>query len=152
MTSRTLLWLRPLDHFILVAVGYVILLIVSLFVGCGLFYLFFQAVQRIDWVILSFGTSWLLLAMIFGACIALFGMRSCVVTRLGYGLLEILIGVDVVFMTVTAIGANGTPLDPVKREETVIKIAAGMYIVIRGLDNLIQGYRHYWKWWTGPIR
>ena len=93
--------------------------------------LFGLAAKHLEWITRHFGGGWLFLAILV-ACVVLFYVRRFV--RLGYGMLEIMIGLALVADTIL-----GPAPDPTKLDEPVIKIAAGMYLAVRGIDNCM-----YW--------
>jgi ABC-type sugar transport system permease subunit len=92
--------------------------------------LLFSAVKHSDWIISHFSGGWLF-GTILIACVVLFYVRRFF--RLGYGMLEVLLGLGIVADTIIG------PLPaPSSADEPIIKIAAGMYLAIRGIDNCMN--------------
>jgi hypothetical protein len=104
--------------------------VINVVVWALLFFLLVRAVNRLDWLIHHFSSGWLA-ALIFAVCFALFYVR--LFFRLAYAGLEITIGIVLVLDVIQ----GGIP-DPTKIDEPTIKIAAGMYLVIRGIDNCMH--------------
>jgi hypothetical protein len=71
--------------------------------------------------------------LLFIGAIALFAIRKFL--RASFGLVEILIGVDALWNV-----PNTAPLviDATTRTQFLIQVAAGIYFIIRGLDNVDQ--------------
>jgi hypothetical protein len=90
----------------------------------------FLVVRRLQWVA-NHTTPGGLLGGIAVACVLLFYVRRFF--RLGYGALEFLLGLSIVADVVL-----GPTPDPTKLDEPLIKVAAGMYLAIRGIDNSLQ--------------
>jgi hypothetical protein len=68
---------------------------------------------------------------IIAVCFVLFYVRRF--GRLGYGFLEIFLGFGIVANTIF-----GPVPDPSRLDEPFIRIAAGMSLAIRGIDNCIH--------------
>ena len=91
--------------------------------------LFFAVTRHLDWITQHLSLNWLF-ATILLASFGLFYVRRFF--RVGYGLLEIVLGSVIVFDTIF-----GPTPDP-RSGEAIVKIAAGMYLTIRGIDNCMQ--------------
>lgn len=86
----------------------------------------------LPWIHRQIG-GWLLMVAILVVCAGLFYARHK--WRLGYGLLEILIGGFIVYDLVVAAIPSVRASD-----EAIFKLAGGMYLAIRGMDNSKQWY------------
>jgi hypothetical protein len=86
------------------------------------------------------------------ACFGLYRVRR--VCPVAYGTVEILVGFVAIF------GAMRRAVDGVADPATLVQMAAGMYVIIRGFDNLAQGppfkgsapFRALWRFIRGRKR
>jgi hypothetical protein len=106
----------------------VYLFIINCAVWIVLFGLLLLAAQHLEWLINHFSVGWLA-TLIVAVSVVLFFVRRGF--RLAYAELEITLGI---FLVITTIRAE-TP-DP-SIDQRAFKIAAGMYLVIRGIDNFM---------------
>jgi hypothetical protein len=93
--------------------------------------LFVAATKHLDWITHHFSPGWLFVTIVVASFGLFYVRRFCC---LGYGLLEIVMGSVIVFDTIFF----GPTPDPSRSDEPVIKIAAGMYLTIRGIDNCMH--------------
>jgi hypothetical protein len=88
---------------------------------------FLVAAKFLDWIRQHVSPGWLFATILVASFGLFYVRRFC---RLGYGFLEVLLGLVLVADTIF-----GPTPDPSRSDEPVIKIAAGMYLAIRGIDN-----------------
>ncbi|MBV9201194.1 MAG: hypothetical protein JOY83_16000 [Alphaproteobacteria bacterium] len=110
------------------------------------------AAMHLAWLAVHFGQTTLII-LALGACYILYLVRHF--CRLGYGLVEILIGLFAIF------GAMGRAVGGIADAATLVQMAAGMYVVIRGFDNFGQAqpfkgggaaFRDLWRFIWGRRR
>jgi len=97
--------------------------------GAAIALLLAFAAMHLAWLAVHFGQT-MLIILVLGACYILYLVRHF--SRLAYGLVEILIGLFAIF------GAMGRAVDGVADAATLVQMAAGMYVVVRGFDNFAQ--------------
>jgi hypothetical protein len=88
------------------------------------------AAINLQWIATHITWLPLQIIIILAACYGLYLVRHF--SRLAYGFLEILVGV---FVIIGAMSRNPELVDP---SLLLVQLAAGMYVVIRGFDNLAQ--------------
>jgi hypothetical protein len=108
-------------------------IIVEMLLGAVPFVLLLLAVRHFAWIATHIDENVLIVLLILVA-IGLFVVRE--IARLTYGIFEILIGVVAVFAAITrAVEAIN---DPALANQIMVQSAAGLYIIVRGIDNIWQ--------------
>jgi ethanolamine transporter EutH len=97
--------------------------------GAGIALLLAFAAMHLAWMARNIDPT-MLIILVLAACYILYLIRHFY--RLAYGSVEILIGLFAIF------GAMHRAVDGVADAATLVQMAAGMYVIIRGFDNFAQ--------------
>jgi hypothetical protein len=109
-------------------------------IGCGtlIFGVFQQAAEHIGWIAATI-TPGLLFPLLTGIAIGLYCLRRYF--RVAYGMLEIEVAMSVIFGIAESAAQLTVHADAATRNEWLIKALGGIYIAVRGLDNIISAPR-----------
>ena len=131
-----------------------LLTVMSLGVGALLFLGLLKAARNLASILAYINNPWLLTVLIFLVCYVLYAVR--LKRPLAYGIAELLVGLLTILLAAQRAPA---PPDTPEFGLLVISLAAGIYIVIRGLDTmsrspLVTGtnwvrWLFQCRWWWG---
>jgi hypothetical protein len=111
-----------------------------LFLAVGLGRFLYDRWDGFDWLT---QTSWFLWPAVIITVFVLFCLRG--VWPAAYGCVEIFVGVTTISIATQIVGVSPPRL---------LSLASGIYIIIRGLDNVDKGIPNSWRpqWWPRPPR